>query len=82
MRGQSRGEWKKKNLGGFELDKCTSADRWKLYVFCFIPAGVLWFNYEILKARLLKLYGHNEATFPVAFSSGALAGGVSEVLIL
>ena len=42
---------------------------------------MLWFNYEILKARLLKLYGHQEATFPVAFSSGALAGGVSLVLI-
>ncbi|XP_072030781.1 mitochondrial glutathione transporter SLC25A40-like isoform X2 [Amphiura filiformis] len=38
---------------------------------------LLWFNFEILRARLMRLYHLEETTFPVSFVSGAVAAGIA-----
>lgn len=43
-------------------------------------SAVLWFNYEMFKAKLMKFYNLSEPTFPVSFMSGAMGGGIAAYL--
>ncbi|XP_072030740.1 mitochondrial glutathione transporter SLC25A39-like isoform X2 [Amphiura filiformis] len=40
-------------------------------------ACIMWFNFEILKARLMKAFHQEEVTFPVSFASAAIAGVIA-----
>ena len=50
---------------------------YKVYCYIFV-AGIYWFMYEMFKSSWLKHRGSDTLHFLEAFSSGALAGSVSE----